>query len=130
MLLALSKVRTLEAPALSRAVRMGTLFTIAMLLHACLVKLQWFYRYEAALIAVGVVALAWIVAPRATRDAVLAPLLRTAAGSALVALLLLPLATRPLRRWRSLLARCATSTSSSTRWRGSSASPTLVTRWR
>ena len=67
-----------------------------MLLHACLVKLQWFYRYEAALIAVGVVALAWIVAPKATGDAVLAPMLRTAAGSALVALLLLPLATRSL----------------------------------
>jgi hypothetical protein len=71
-------------------------FAIAMLLHACLVKLQWFYRYEAALIAVGVVALAWIVAPKATGDEVLAPMLRTAAGSALVALLLLPLATRSL----------------------------------
>ena len=96
MLMVLSRVRALQAPELNRPALLGTLFTIAMLLHACLVKLQWFYRYEAALVAVGVVALAWIVAQKAARDAVIAPLLRTAAGGALIALLLLPLATRSL----------------------------------
>jgi hypothetical protein len=35
---------------------LGAAFLATSLLHACLVKLEWFYRYEAYLIALGVVA--------------------------------------------------------------------------
>ena len=96
ILLVLARIPGLRVPALRRPALLGSLFTIAMLLHACLVKLEWFYRYEAALIAMGVLALAWIVAQETAREALIAPLLKSSAGGALVALLLLPLATRSL----------------------------------
>jgi len=96
MLLALSRTGAMKTRAVSQAVVLGSIFTIAMLLHACLVKLEWFYRYEAALIGLGVLALASLVAQRESRAALLTPLMSSAAGTTLVALLALPLATRAL----------------------------------
>jgi hypothetical protein len=96
ILLALSRTGAMKAQAVSQAVVLGSIFTIAMLLHACLVKLEWFYRYEAALVGLGVLALAWFVAQRDSRAALLTPLMNSAAGTILVALLALPLATRAL----------------------------------
>ena len=96
LLLAISRAGAMKTRAVSRAVVLGSIFTIAMLLHACLVKLEWFYRYEAALIGLGVLALASLVAQRESRAALLTPLMSSAAGTTLVALLALPLATRAL----------------------------------
>lgn len=85
-----------------RVIQLAAVFVIAMLLHACLVKLEWFYRYEAALVAVGVFALGWLLANDTYRSAYLQPLMASIAGAALVALLALPLA------WRALSAAAVT----------------------
>jgi len=39
------------------------LFVITSVLHACLVKLEWFFRYEAYLIAIGLLAVGLLVLP-------------------------------------------------------------------
>src|SRR5262249_49906200 len=78
------------------ALQLGIIFLIAMFLHACLVKLEWFYRYEAALVAVGVLALGWYLSDDRNRAALVRPLLATAAGATLLALLALPLVSRAL----------------------------------
>jgi hypothetical protein len=80
----------------SRVLQLAVLFVASMLLHACLVKLEWFYRYEAALVALGVLALGWLLSDDANRSAYLRPLVDNTAGAALVALLALPLAARAL----------------------------------
>jgi hypothetical protein len=85
-----------------RVIQLAALFVIAMLLHACLVKLEWFYRYEAALIAVGVLALGWLLVDHSHRSTYLQPLMASTAGAALVALLALPLG------WRALSAAAVT----------------------
>ena len=96
LLLILSRLPALKIEALTRASRLAAMFVIAMLVHACLVKLQWFYRYEAALMAVGVLALGLIVASDDARRELVDPLLRNAAGTILVVLLMLPLGARAL----------------------------------
>ena len=96
LLLILSRLPALKIEALTRASLLAAMFVIAMLVHACLVKLQWFYRYEAALMAVGVLALGLIVLSDDARRELVDPLLRNAAGTILVVLLMLPLGARAL----------------------------------
>ncbi len=45
----------------SRALWLSVMFLATSLLHACLVKLEWFFRYEAYLVALGALALATLV---------------------------------------------------------------------
>jgi hypothetical protein len=85
--------------ALGRPVWLGILFLAASVLHASLVKLEWFYRYEAYLMALGVIAVVSLGA-----DAVLPrglPKRRTVplhpAAIALLALLAIPLGVRALQ---------------------------------
>ncbi len=82
----------------SRSAWLAVLFLGTSLLHACLVKVEWFYRYEAYLMALGMLAIAGLAAllewPAGT------PRKRTAlwhpATAPLLALLALPLGVRGL----------------------------------
>ncbi len=74
---------------------MARVFLIAMLLHVCLVKLEWFYRYEAYLLALGVVSLALLIG-RAPDLIAGPPAVRGAAWTMMVVLLGVPLAVRSL----------------------------------
>jgi hypothetical protein len=84
--------------AAGRAVWLAALFLSASILHACLVKLEWFFRYEAYLIALGVLTLAALApqiewpagVPRRTRPT------RHPALLPLLVLLALPLGARAL----------------------------------
>jgi hypothetical protein len=82
----------------ARSVWLAVLFVGTSVLHACLVKLEWFFRYEAYLMALGLLALAGLAAtidwPRGrprTRSTPLHP-----ATVPLLALLGLPLGVRAL----------------------------------
>jgi hypothetical protein len=79
-----------------RVLTLCVLSVIGFLMHACLVKLEWFYRYEAALMALGILALGWVLSRAANRAILLKPLLASAAGTVFVVLLALPLASRAL----------------------------------
>jgi hypothetical protein len=74
---------------------MARVFLIAMLLHVCLVKLEWFYRYEAYLLALGAVSLALLIG-RAPDLIAGPPAVRGAAWTMMVVLLGVPLAVRSL----------------------------------
>ncbi len=96
VLLALSATAGRITPGDRRARAFATLFVVTSLLHACLVKMEWFFRYEAYVIALGLLALALLVLP-AGADLLSRGRRRSdAAATALVILLALPLAIRAL----------------------------------
>ncbi len=97
VLLALSLAAgAVTAPVTGRARAFASLFVVTSLLHACLVKMEWFFRYEAYVIALGVLALALLVLP-AGADLLSRGRRRSdAAATALVILLAIPLAIRAL----------------------------------
>jgi hypothetical protein len=80
----------------ARARNLGVLFVLAMTLHVCLVKLEWFFRYEAYLMAIGTVCVILFAADRSSRELIRAPFARVPPGTALVVLLSLPIAVRAL----------------------------------
>ena len=89
----------------SRAVWMAVLFLGTSVLHACLVKLEWFFRYEAYLVALGLLAaagLATVVAWPPGRPRKRSVALHPATGPLLV-LLGLPLGVRALTALASIV---------------------------
>jgi hypothetical protein len=72
------------------------LFLLVSALHACLVKLEWFFRYEAYLMTLGLMAVALVVAERPILPWQSARRSRNPAALACVILLALPLAVRSL----------------------------------
>ena len=84
---------------LQRPAWLAMLFVAASVLHASLVKIEWFYRYEAYLMALGVVAVvslgATAILPRAAQRRRSHPL--HPAATALAILLAIPLGVRALQ---------------------------------
>ncbi len=96
VLLALALTWEIDSDASRRSRAMALLFVAASLLHACLVKMDWFFRYEAYLIAMGLLAFGLVAKPLtiALRSGGRKRL--NAAATALVILLAAPLAVRAL----------------------------------
>lgn len=80
----------------TRAVSIGSMFIITVFLHSALVKLEFFFRYEGYLMALGIVALSLALADGRRRDLVLGPFRRNVAGTLVLVLLALPVAARAL----------------------------------
>jgi hypothetical protein len=72
------------------------LFLAVSALHACLVKLEWFFRYEAYLITLGLIAVAVVVGERPFLPWQSTRRVRNPAALVCVILLALPLAVRSL----------------------------------
>ncbi|MDP9249921.1 MAG: hypothetical protein M3O78_00940 [Chloroflexota bacterium] len=96
VLLALAVAWRGQSDAWTRSTTVGAMFVITVLLHTALVKLEWFFRYEAYLMALGILALALLAADDRAREAVVGTLKRNVAGALVLVLLALPLATRAL----------------------------------
>jgi hypothetical protein len=79
-----------------KARNLGVLFVLAMTLHVSLVKLEWFFRYEAYLMALGTVSVILLTTDRSSRELIRAPFARVPPGTALAVLLSLPIAVRML----------------------------------
>jgi hypothetical protein len=79
-----------------RSRAMGVLFVTTSLMHACLVKIEPFFRYEAYLMAIGVVALGLVGGGYAAGRVSEGRKRPNAAATALIALLAIPLAVRVL----------------------------------
>jgi hypothetical protein len=74
----------------------AVLFVCVSALHACLVKLEWFFRYEAYLITLGLASLALVIAERPILPWQASRRSRNPAAVACIVLLVLPLAVRTL----------------------------------
>jgi hypothetical protein len=72
------------------------LFLAVSALHACLVKLEWFFRYEAYLMTLGVMSVSLVIAERAILPWQHSRRSRNPAATVCVVLLMLPLAARAL----------------------------------
>jgi hypothetical protein len=96
VLLALALTWEDDGTASRRSRAMALLFVAASLLHACLVKMEWFFRYEAYLIAAGVLAAGLVAGPSSIALRSGGRKRLNAAAMALVILLAAPLAVRAL----------------------------------
>jgi hypothetical protein len=83
-----------ERPGVAWIRPFAEIYVITLLLHSALVKLEFFYRYEAYLVAFGGVAVALVAAEAARRER--RPLLFTLPSAAIVAVLAIPLAIRAI----------------------------------
>jgi hypothetical protein len=80
----------------TRARAFAILFLAVSALHACLVKLEWFFRYEAYLMTLGLTAVSLVIAERPILPWQLSRRTRNRAATVCVVLLALPLAVRAL----------------------------------
>lgn len=99
LMLTIAALLALALPAAATGVRsrgriLATLFVIVSLLHACLVKLEWFFRYEAYLMALGLLAVVVLLAEPSLVGARRAR--PSIAATAMVILIAIPLVVRTL----------------------------------
>ena len=80
----------------TRARAFAVLFVAVSALHACLVKLEWFFRYEAYLMAFGLLAVCLVIAERPVLPWQISRRSRNPAATACVLLMALPLCVRTL----------------------------------
>jgi hypothetical protein len=83
-----------ERPRVAWTRPFAEMYVITLLLHSALVKLEFFYRYEAYLVAFGGVAIALVAAEVARRER--RPVLFALPSAAIVAVLAIPLAIRAI----------------------------------
>jgi hypothetical protein len=80
----------------ARARRFGEVFVITLLLHAALVKLEFFYRYEAYLVALGLLALGLLAGELEALDPRRRVVVRTVPALTLMVALGMPLVIRAM----------------------------------
>ncbi len=96
VLLAMAVMWTAHDRADSRIRNAGLIFLVSMTLHVCLVKIEWFFRYEAYLVAVGILTMALVFSRRLGGALPRLPQERTTPATVLAILLCLPLIVRSL----------------------------------
>ena len=96
VLMALALTWEVDGTAARRSRAMAVMFVTASLLHACLVKMEWFFRYEAYLVALGVLALGVMAGSSSAALPCSNRKRLNAAELALIILLATPLAVRAL----------------------------------
>src|SRR4029077_1429750 len=83
VLLALALFSNVQGKVWTRPRTLCTIFVLAALVHAALVKLEWFFRYEAYLMALGIVGLSLVAADAQAREVAVRQFRRNVAGGIL-----------------------------------------------
>ena len=96
VLLALAFMWTAHNREDARIRNAGLIFLASVTLHVCLVKIEWFFRYEAYLVALGILTMALACSLRMRGALPRLPQERTMPASMLAILLCLPVAVRSL----------------------------------